>query len=129
MAGILASVLHSQIREKEQVVSAPKDEGPIFFKPVIRTHWMAGAVVHTSERCRIKSMINKHVYSLDMCLKQILKTSIRYNTDDHWVHMRCAGILLIQYTTTWTCHLHSISNCTSPNTHNTHAQPTHTASH
>ena len=44
-------------------------------------------------------------------MKHIL---IRCNIIEHWVHLRCAGILLAQYTDTWTCHLHKESRLIIP---------------
>ena len=32
---------------------------------------------------------------------------------EHWVHLRCAGICLAQYTNTWTCHQHKESSLTT----------------
>ena len=31
----------------------------------------------------------------------------------HWVHLRCAGIRLAQYSDTWTCHQHKESRLTT----------------
>ena len=32
---------------------------------------------------------------------------------EHWVHLRCAGMRLEQYTDTWTCHIHTESGLTT----------------
>ena len=39
--------------------------------------------------------------------------SIRCNMIEHWVHLKCAGIRLAQYTDTWTCHQHRKSRLTT----------------
>ena len=38
---------------------------------------------------------------------------IRCNKIEHWVHLRCTGIHIAQYTDTWTCHLHKESRLTT----------------
>ena len=51
----------------------------------------------------------KQVWIYDICHRQIevrKQISIRCNGIEHWVHLRCAGIRLAQYTDTWTCHQH-----------------------
>ena len=51
----------------------------------------------------------KQVWICDICPKQIhirKQISIRCNMIDHWVHLICAGVCHVQYTDTWTCHLH-----------------------
>ena len=51
----------------------------------------------------------KQVWICDICHRQIQvrkQISIRCNRIEHWVHLRCAGIRLAQYTDTWTCHQH-----------------------
>ena len=43
----------------------------------------------------------KQVWICDICHRQIQvrkQISIRYNRIEHWVHLRCAGIRLAQYT-------------------------------
>ena len=63
--------------------------------------------------------LNKKVWICDICHKQIhvrKQISIRCNTIEHCVHLRCAGIRQAQYTDTWTCHLHRESRLT-PNTY------------
>ena len=52
---------------------------------------------------------HKEVWIFDICPKQIHdrnQISIRCNRIGHWVHLRCAGIRLAQYTDAWICHLH-----------------------
>ena len=56
------------------------------------------------------------VWICDICHKQIhgrKQISIRCNRIEHWVHLRCTGILLTQYTDTWTCLLHRESGLTT----------------
>ena len=51
----------------------------------------------------------KQVWICDICHRQIQvrkQISIRDNMIEHWVHLRCAGIRLAQYTYSWTCHQH-----------------------
>ena len=51
----------------------------------------------------------KQVWICDIYHRHIqvrTQISIRYNMIEHWVHLRCAGIRLAQYTDTWTCHQH-----------------------
>ena len=58
----------------------------------------------------------KQVWICDICYRQIQvrkQISIRCNRIEHWVHLRCAGICLAQYTDTWTCHHHRESRLTT----------------
>ena len=51
----------------------------------------------------------KKVWICDICHKQIhcrKKISKRCNMIEHFLHLRCAGICQVQYTDTWTCHIH-----------------------
>ena len=51
----------------------------------------------------------KQVWICDICHRQIQvrkSISISCNRTEHWVHLRCAGIHLAQYTDTWACHQH-----------------------
>ena len=57
----------------------------------------------------------KQVWIFDICHRQIQvrkQISIRCNIIEHWMHLRCAGIRLTQYTDTWTCHQHRESKLT-----------------
>ena len=59
---------------------------------------------------------HKQVWIWDIHNKEIhgrKQVSIRCNRIEHWVHLRCAGIRLGQYTDTWTCHLHKESGLTT----------------
>ena len=59
--------------------------------------------------------LNKRVWTYDICYKQIhvrRQISIRCNRIEQWVHLRCAGVRQVQYTDTWTCHLHRESRLT-----------------
>ena len=50
---------------------------------------------------------HKQVWICDICHRQIQvrkQISIRCNMIEHWVHIRCAGICLAQYTNTWIFH-------------------------
>ena len=58
----------------------------------------------------------KKVWIYDICHRQIQvrkQISLWYNMIEHWVHLRCAGIRLAQYTDTWTCHQHKESRLTT----------------
>ena len=58
----------------------------------------------------------KQVWICDICHRQIQvrkQISIRCNRLEHWVHLRCAGIRLAEYTDTWTCHQHRESRLTT----------------
>ena len=59
---------------------------------------------------------HKRVWNCDICYKEIYvrkQISISCNMIEHWVHLRCTGIRLAQYTDTLTCHLHRESRLTS----------------
>ena len=62
------------------------------------------------------TILNKKVWIFDICHKHTIhvrkQISIRCNSIEHWVHLRCAGIRQAQYTYTWTCHLHRESRLT-----------------
>ena len=52
---------------------------------------------------------HKQVWIFNICHRQIYvwkQISITCNRIEHWVHLRCAGICLAQYTDTGTYHLH-----------------------
>ena len=60
----------------------------------------------------VPTTIRKQICIWDICHKQIhgrKQIPIRCNRIEQWVHLRCAGIRLAQYTDTWTCHLHKDS--------------------
>ena len=59
---------------------------------------------------------HKQVWICNISHKQIhgrKHISIRCSRNEHWVHLRYAGIRLAQYTDTWTCHLHKESGLTT----------------
>ena len=59
---------------------------------------------------------HKQIWICDICHRQIQvrkQISIRCNMIEHWVHLRCTGIHLAQYTDTWTCHHHRESRLTT----------------
>ena len=59
----------------------------------------------------------KEVSICDICHRQIQvrKTIlIRCNRIEHWLHLRCAGIRLAQYTDSWTCRQHKESRPQHP---------------
>ena len=62
-----------------------------------------------------------------ICHKQIhvrKQISIRCNSIEHWVHLRCACIHRAQCTCNWTCHLHKEYRLTT-HTDITSTQPKH----
>ena len=79
---------------------------------------MAGAAPHISGGWRSNpgsTTTHKQVWICYICHEQIhgrKQISIRCNRVEHWVHLRCAGIHLAQYTDTWTFHLHKESGLT-----------------
>ena len=89
----------------------PQQWGPDYHflgKPAMRTRWMTGNAgdVETNPGPTTR---RKQAWICDICHRQIQvrkQISIRYNRIEHWVHLRCAGIRLAQYTDTWTCHKH-----------------------
>ena len=103
---------------------APSNGGRLTFwgKPVMRT---AGCLVlllikaGDVETNPGPTNTRKQVWIRDICHRQIhvrKQMSIRCNRIEHWVHLRCAGIRLAQYTNTWPCHQHKESrlNTTLP---------------
>ena len=88
-------------------------------KPAMRTRWMAGAAPHKSGDVETNpgpTTLNKRAWICDICYKQIhvrKQLSMRGNMNQHWVHLRCAGIRQEHYTDTWTCHLHRDSRLTT----------------
>ena len=51
--------------------------------------------------------------SLDLTYLPQTNIQVGCNRIEHWVHLRCAGNRLAQYTDTWTCHLHTKSRLTT----------------
>ena len=62
--------------------------------------------IATHKQVRICNICHKQIHGM----KQIF---IRCNRIEHWVHLRCTGILLAQYTDIWTCYLHRESRLTT----------------
>ena len=62
------------------------------------------------------TITRKQVWICDIYHRELQarkQISIRCNRIEHWVHLRCAGIRLAQYTDTWTCHQHRESRLTT----------------
>ena len=100
----------------------PSNGGTItdfFGKPAMRTRWMAGNAPLQAAYAETNpglTATRKQVWICDTWRRQIQvrkQISIRRNMIEHWVHLRCAGIHLAQYTDTWTCHLHTESRLTT----------------
>ena len=101
---------------------APRNGGPIYRSWANRTCGLAGWLalllmkagdVETNPG---PTTTHIHVWICDICHKQIhgkKQISIRCNRIEHWVHLRCAGICIAQYTYTWTFHLHKESGLTT----------------
>ena len=101
-----------------QIVSnppAPSNGGPIY--RFGHTGWLVLLLTKAGD-VEINpgpTTLNKRVWICDICHKQIhvrKQISIRCNRIEHWVHLRCAGNRQVQYTDTWTCHLHRESRLT-----------------
>ena len=101
--------------------SAPSNGGPITVfwasRPCGPTGWLAMLLIKAGdvENNPGPTTTRKQVWIYDICRrqKQVRKQiSIRCHRIEHWVHIRCAGIRLAQYTDTWTCHQHRSSRLT-----------------
>ena len=85
---------------------------PCFGKLVMRTRLVAGNAPHKAGDVETNpgpTTTRKQVWMCVICHRQIQvrkQISIRCNRIEHWVHLRCTGIRLAQYTDTWTCHEH-----------------------
>ena len=110
--------LSQRLQTAVQIVSnlpAPSNRGTIYRFLVSRscghTGWLALLLTKAGgvETNLGPTTLNKRVWICDICYKQIhgrKQISIRYNSIEHWVHLKSAGIRQVQYTDTWTCHLH-----------------------
>ena len=94
---------------------APSNEGPIYrfwaSQPCGPAGWLARLLIKagdvetnqspttTRKQVGICGISHRHIH----VRRQIL---IRCNRIEHWVHLRCAGIRLAQYTDTCTCHIY-----------------------
>ena len=70
--------------------------------------WLAQLLTKAGDVETNPGPTSTQVWICDVCKKIIhtrKQTSIRCNKTQHWVHLRCAGIQIAQYTDTWTCHL------------------------
>ena len=71
---------------------------------LLRTHWMAGNAPHKIGRCQDRSDYHTQTsLDCDICHRQIqvrTQISIRCCRIEHWVHLRCTGIRLVQYINT-----------------------------
>ena len=109
---------HSGLANPVQIVStppAPSNGGPITVlgasRPCGPAGWLAMLLINAGdvETYPGPTTIHKQVWICDICHRQIQvrkQISIRCNRIEHWVHQRCAGIRLAQYTDTCTCHQH-----------------------
>ena len=100
-------------------------------RPCVHAGWLALLLIKAgvvgTDPCRTTT--HKQVWICDICHIQIhrrKKISIRCKRIEHWVHLRCAGMRLAQYTDTWTYHLHNESGLTTHHNQNTDTHPTHT---
>ena len=89
--------------------------------PAMRTRWMYGNTPHKAGDVETNpgpTTSRKQVWICNICHRHIQvrkQISIRCNMIEHWMHLRCSGIRLAQYTDTWTCHQHKECKLT-PNT-------------
>ena len=117
--------LSQRLQTAVQIVSKPLpppaigDRFTVFWacRPCGPAGWLALLLTKASdvETNPGPTTLNKKVWICDICHKQIhvrKQISIRCNSIEHWVHLRCAGIRQVQYTDTWTCHLHRESRLT-----------------
>ena len=92
------------------IPAAPNHGCPIYRflgKLAMQTRWMAGTAPHKSETNPDPTTTRNQLWICDICHRKIhgrKQISIRCNRIEHWVHLRCAGIRLAQYTDT--CHLY-----------------------
>ena len=89
--------------------SRPQQMGARFWtsRPCGPAGWLALLLIKTGDVETNPGPTNTHqqVRICDICHKQIHgreQISIRCNRIEHWVHVRCAGIHLAQFTDTWT---------------------------
>ena len=101
--------------------SCPQQWGPNYCflscQPCGPAGWLAMLLIKVGdvETNPDPTTTRKQVWICDIChrQRQVRKQiSIRCNRIEHWVHLRCAGICLAQYTDTWTCHPHRESRLT-----------------
>ena len=103
---------------------------PFFWpsRPCGRAGWLAMLLVKAGdvETNPGPTITRKLVWMYDICHRHIQvgkQISIGCNRTEHWVHLRCAGIRLAQYTNTWRCHNHKESRLTT-HTHTNKKQNT-----
>ena len=97
--------------------SCPQQWVPVlpFFKPAMQIRWMFCAAPYNGGHVDINpgpTTTHNQVWMCVICHKQIHGRKlilVRCNRIEHWVHLRCAGIHMAQYTDTWTFHLHKES--------------------
>ena len=84
---------------------APSCWGPIYRFWARQTHdpavWLALLLTKAGDVETIPGPTNTQIWMCDVCTKKIYtrkQTLIRSNKTKHWVHLRCAGIRLAQYT-------------------------------
>ena len=109
---------HSGLANPVQIVStppAPQQWGTDYrfwaSRPCGLAGWLAMLLIEVVdvETNPGPTTTRKQVWICDICHRQIQvrkQISIRCNRIEHWVHLKCAGIRLAQYTDTWTCHQH-----------------------
>ena len=88
------------------------------------TRWMAGKVLIKAGDVETNpgtTTTRKQVWICDICHRQIQvrkQISIRCNRIEHWVHLRCAGIRLAQYTDTWTLNTSQVQDAIKQSNNN-----------
>ena len=111
---------HSGLANPVQIVTLPPPADYHFWAshPCGPAGWLATLLIKAGdvETNPDPTTTRKQVCICDICHRQIQvrkQISIRCNRIEHWVHLRCTGISLVQYTDTWTCHLHRESRLTT----------------
>ena len=115
---------HSGLANPVQIVSTPPTPAMgarllfLASRPCRPAGWMAMLLIKAGnvETNPGPTTTHKQVWICDICHRQIQvrkQISIRCNRNEHWVHLRCAGNRLAQYTDTWTCHQHRESRLTT----------------
>ena len=109
---------HNGLANPMQIVStppAPSNGGSITVflasRPCGPAGWLAMLLINADdvETNPGPTTTCKQVWICDIYHRQIhvrKQISIRCTRNEHWVHLRCAGIRLAQYTDTWACHQH-----------------------
>ena len=119
--GAVTAVCQTLCKLCRPLHSPAMDARLLFFwasQPCRPDGWMAMLLIKAGnvETNQGPTTSHKQVWITDICHIQIQvrkQISIWSNRIEHWVHLRCAGIHLAQYTDPWTCHQHKESRLTT----------------